>query len=212
MISTINRNAFLLAAFAIICTACVAVVNVLTKPMIAQQEQKALLKTLNQLIPEDLYDNDIFSSCFMVSDDKRLGKGRSQPVFIAKKDNLPVALMLESSTFLGYGGEIKLAIGIYENGQLAGVRVIHHNETPGLGDKIQSNKSGWLLSFNGKAYQPSQQQRWEVKKNGGDFDAFTGATVTPRAVVLAVKDALIYFAENKESLFNHPANCEKTNE
>lgn len=207
MIPTISRNAFLLTAFAIVCTACVAVVYLFTKPVIALQEQKALLKTLNQLIPADSYDNDIFASCFIVNDDQLLGKGQSQQVFIAKKDNQPIAVMLESSTFRGYAGEIKLAIGIHENGQLAGVRVIHHNETPGLGDKIQSNKSDWLLSFNRKAYQASQQQRWEVKKNGGDFDAFTGATITPRAVVLAVKDALIYFAENKERLFNHPANC-----
>lgn len=212
MIPTVSRNAFLLTTFAIVCTACVAVVNLLTKPVIASQEQQALLKTLNQLIPEDSYNNDIFASCFMVSDDKLLGKGQSHPVFIAKKDQQPVALMLESSTFRGYGGEIKLAIGIYKNGQLAGVRVINHSETPGLGDKIQSNKSDWLLAFNQKSYQPLQQQRWEVKKNGGDFDAFTGATITPRAVVLAVKDALIYFAENKHSLFNHPANCGEKND
>lgn len=212
MISTISRNAFLLTAFAIVCTANVALVNLFTKPVIALQEQKALLKTLNQLIPADSYNNDIFASCFIVNDEQRLGKGLSQQVFVAKKDNQPVALMLESSTFRGYAGEIKLAIGIYENGQLAGVRVIHHTETPGLGDKIQSGKSDWLLAFNRKSYQASQAQRWEVKKNGGDFDAFTGATITPRAVVLAVKDALIYFAENKEHLFNHSANCEKNND
>ena len=207
MISTISRNAFLLTTFAIVCTACVAIVNVFTKPVIALQEQKALLKTLNQLIPEELYDNDIFASCFMINDDKLLGKGQLQPVFIAKKDRRPVALMLETSTFRGYAGEIKLAIGIYENGQLAGVRVIHHSETPGLGDKVQSNKSNWVFAFTGKSYQASQNKRWEVKKNGGDFDAFTGATITPRAVVLAVKDALIYFQTNKQALFNHPANC-----
>ena len=206
MISTISRNAFLLAAFSIVCTACVATVFLLTEPIIEKQEQKALLKTLNQLIPEDSYDNDIFASCFMTSD-QRLGKGQLQPVFIAKKAGRPVALMLESSTFAGYGGEIKLAIGINENGKLAGVRIIHHNETPGLGDKIEIKKSDWLLSFNGKDYLPAQQERWEVEKNGGDFDAFTGATITPRAVVLAVKDALIYFSEHKESLFSHPADC-----
>ena len=212
MISTISRNAFLLAAFAIICTASIAIVDLLAQPVIAQQEQDALLKTLNQLIPEDSYDNDIFASCFMVNDDQLLGKGRPQPVFVAKKNNQPVALMLESSTFQGYGGEIRLAIGIYENGKLAGVQVLHHTETPGLGDKIQSNKSDWLLSFTGKEYQPSQQQHWEVKKYGGDFDAFTGATITPRAVVLAVKDALIYFSKNKQRLFNHPADCEQAHE
>jgi electron transport complex protein RnfG len=212
MIPTVSRNATLLAAFAIICTACVAIVKMLTTPVIDQQEQKALLKTLNQLIPEDEYNNDIFASCFMVSNDKYLGKGIPQPVFVARKDNQPVALMLETSTFQGYGGEIKLAVGIYKEGRLAGVRVIQHSETPGLGDKIQNNKSDWVLAFNNKDYRPSQPQRWDVKKNGGDFDAFTGATITPRAVVLAVKDALIYFAENKESLFNHPADCGESHE
>ncbi len=206
MISTISRNAFLLAAFAIICTGAVAIVNVLTKPVIELQEQKALLKTLNQLIPAESYDNDIFASCFTVKDDL-LGKGQSQQVFIAKKEHLPVALMLETSSFRGYAGEIKLAIGIYENGQLAGVRVIRHTETPGLGDKIQTNKSDWIFSFNDKSYQQSQDHRWEVNKNGGDFDAFTGATITPRAVIFAVKNALIYFENNKYNLFKQQANC-----
>ena len=207
MLSTVSRSGFLLAAFAIICTAAVATVNQLTKPVIAKQEQIALLKTINQLIPADSYDNDIFASCFIISDDELLGKGQSQQVFVAKKTNKPSALMLETSTFKGYAGEIKLAIGIFANGEVAGVRVIRHSETPGLGDKIQTNKSDWIYAFKGKTYQASRDARWEVSKNGGDIDAFTGATITPRAVTLAVKDALIYFANNKEMLFNHPANC-----
>jgi electron transport complex protein RnfG len=207
ILSTISRNSFLLAAFAIVCTAAIATVNQLTKPMIAKQEQMALIKTINQLIPEDAYDNDIFASCFLVSDDNLLGKGQTQPVFVAKKANKPVALMLESSTFKGYAGEIKLAIGIFADGKVAGVRVIRHTETPGLGDKIQTNKSDWIYSFNNRDYQEANNARWEVKKNGGDIDAFTGATITPRAVTLAVKDALIYFAKNKEQLFKQVANC-----
>lgn len=208
MISAISRNGFLLGAFAIICTAAVATVNQFTKPVIAQQEQKALLRTINQLIPADLYDNDIFGSCFVTSDDNLLGKGQTQQVFVAKKANKPVAVMLETSTFKGYAGEIKLAIGIFYDGKVAGVRVIRHTETPGLGDKIQTNKSDWIYSFNDKYYQEAQDTRWEVKKNGGDIDAFTGATITPRAITFAVKDALIYFDKNKDKLFNHPANCE----
>lgn len=207
MLSAISRNGFLLAAFAIICTAVVATISQLTKPVIAQQEQLALLKTIDQLIPSDAYDNDIFASCFIIADDNLLGKGQSQQVFVAKKANVPVALMLETSTFKGYAGEIKLAVGIFADGKVAGVRVIRHSETPGLGDKIQTNKSDWIYSFNDKQYQSEQDQRWEVTKNGGDIDAFTGATITPRAVTLAVKDALIYFAQNKQQLFNHPANC-----
>jgi len=207
MRTAISRNAFLLAAFAIICTAAVATVNVLTKPVIAKQEQLALLKTINQLIPAEAYDNDIFASCFIINDDELLGKGQTQQVFVAKKSNKPVALMLETSTFRGYAGEIKLAIGILADGKVAGVRAIRHTETPGLGDKIQTNKSDWIYSFDGKHYQKSQDARWEVKKNGGDIDAFTGATITPRAVTLAVKDALIYFQKNSDKLFNQVPNC-----
>lgn len=207
MLTAISRNGFLLGAFAIICTAVVASISQWTKPIIAQQEQSALLKTINQLIPQDSYNNDIFASCFIVSDDNLLGKGQSQQVFVAKQDNLPVALMLQTSTFKGYSGEIKLAVGILADGSVAGVRVIRHTETPGLGDKVQTNKSDWIYAFNGKAYQPEYDAQWEVAKNGGVFDAFTGATITPRAVTLAVKDALIYFAKNKQQLFSHAADC-----
>jgi len=207
MLTAISRNGYLLAAFAIVCTAVVATVSQLTKPIIKQQEQVALLKTINQLIPQSSYDNDIFASCFIVSDDNLLGKGQEQQVFVATKYNQPVALMLETSTFKGYAGEIKLAVGIFADGKVAGVRAIRHTETPGLGDKIQTNKSDWIYSFNDKSYQSDQDSRWEVTKNGGDIDAFTGATITPRAVTLAVKDALIYFAKNKQQLFNQPGNC-----
>jgi len=209
MLTAISRNGFLLGAFAIVCTGVVATISQLTKPMIAQQEQVALLKTINQLIPATSYDNDIFASCFIVNDDDLLGRGRSQQVFVAKKANTPVALMLETSTFKGYAGEIKIAVGILADGSVAGVRTIRHSETPGLGDKIQTNKSDWIYSFNGKTYQTDHSERWEVTKNGGDIDAFTGATITPRAVTLAVKDALIYFAKNKQQLFNQAptTNC-----
>ncbi|WP_354624715.1 electron transport complex subunit RsxG [Psychromonas sp. MME2] len=206
MIPTITRNGFLLAAFAIVCTACVAIVNAFTTPIIAVQEQKALIKIINQIIPESSYNNDVFSTCFNVSDDL-LGAGEQQQVFIAKKNNVPVAAILETTTFRGYSGEIKLVLGVYTNGKVAGVRVIRHSETPGLGDKIQTNKSKWIYSFDDTIYTPSDDKQWEVSKNGGNFDAFTGASITPRAVVLAVKDALIYFDKNKVNLLNQPANC-----
>lgn len=207
MFSTISRNAYLLGAFAVACTGSIAIVNEFTQPIIAQQEQQALLKMLNQLIPADLYDNDIVASCFTVTDKNLLGTAEPQQAFIAKKDNRPIALMLKTTTMSGYAGRVNLVVGIYEDARIAGVRVLKHSETPGLGDKIQTNKSDWVYSFDDKFYQEEQQSRWEVKQNGGDFDAFTGATITPRAVVFAVKDALIYFQENKKTLFQHEANC-----
>ena len=207
MFSTISRNAYLLAAFAIACTGSIAIVNEFTQPIIDRQEQQALLKMLNQLIPAELYDNDIVASCFRVTDKNLLGTAEPQQAFIAKKDNQPIALMLKTTTMSGYSGKINLVVGIYADARIAGVRVLQHSETPGLGDKIQTNKSDWIYSFNDKFYQEAQKSRWDVKKNGGNFDAFTGATITPRAVVFAVKDALIYFQENKKTLFKHEANC-----
>lgn len=211
MLTTVSRNAFILAAFAIICTAAIAIVHQLSRPVIELQEQKALLKIVNQLIPAPSYNNDLFASCFTVRDDL-LGTGVLQKVFLAKKNDQAVALMLEASTFRGYAGEIKLAIAIYADGQLAGVRVISHTETPGLGDKIQTNKSDWIYAFNHKSYQQAQDKRWDVSKNGGDFDAFTGATITPRAIISAVKNALIYFEKNRETLFKREANCGEADE
>lgn len=208
MLSNITRNGALLGAFAIICTGMVAIVNVMTKPIIAEQQQKALLKTVDQLIKKDSYDNDLFASCFTVENDTLLGKGRQQKIFLAKRQGKDVALMIEASTFKGYSGEIKVAIGILQDGTLAGVRVLEHTETPGLGDKIQTNKSDWAFSFEGKSYQTENKQIWDVKKNGGDFDAFTGATITPRAVTFAVRDALIYFKMHHEFLFDHAPSCE----
>ena len=208
MLLSITKNSALLGAFAIICTGAVAIVNVMTKPIIAEQQQKALLKTVDQLIKKDTYDNDLFASCFTVENDKLLGKDRKQKVFLAKQQDNDVALMIEASTFKGYTGEIKIAIAILKDGTLAGVRVLDHAETPGLGDKIQTNKSDWVFSFTGKSYQENNKQIWDVTKNGGDFDAFTGATITPRAVTFAVRDALIYFKMHKAFLFDHAPTCE----
>ncbi|MCK5818859.1 MAG: electron transport complex subunit RsxG [Psychromonas sp.] len=208
MLKSINRNGILLAVFAIICTGAIAIINLITKPMIAEQQQKALLKIVDKIIPKDSYDNDLFASCFRVRNDHLLGKNQQQRVFLAKKQGENVALVIEASTFNGYSGEIKLAIAILNNGTIAGVRVLKQKETPGLGDKILASKTNWILAFAGKSYQQTHSNNWNVKKDGGDFDAFTGATITPRAVTFAIRDALIYFKKHKTFLFNHPATCE----
>ena len=207
MLPIISRNAFLLATFAVVCTGAIALINVLTQPIILQQEQIALQNNINELIEPDQYDNQIINSCFTVIDSELLGDQKPKQVFIATKNKQPIAALIQTSTFKGYSGEIKLLVGIYTDGKIAGVRINSHTETPGLGDKIQTNKSDWIYSFDGKRYQESSASKWEVKKDGGSFDAFTGATITPRAVVHAVKDTLIYFQKNKTQLFNTPANC-----
>jgi Na+-translocating ferredoxin:NAD+ oxidoreductase subunit G len=207
MLPAISRNALLLAIFAIVCTGAIAIINVMTQPIILEQQQIALQNNINELIKPDRYDNNIIGTCFTVVDKTLLGDDTPKQVFIATKDNQPVAALIQTSTFKGYSGEIRLLVGVYKDGKVAGVRINSHTETPGLGDKIQTNKSDWIFSFNGKEYQESAADKWEVKKNGGDFDAFTGATITPRAVVHAVEDVLIYFENHKKMLFNTSATC-----
>jgi electron transport complex protein RnfG len=114
----------------------------------------------------------------------------------------PVAAIFTSVAPDGYSGNIKLLVGILHNGVLAGVRVISHKETPGLGDAIEADRSNWILSFNEKSLQNPPLKQWGVKKDGGFFDSFTGATITPRAVVNAVKNTLLYFQENREMIFS----------
>lgn len=207
MLPAISRNALLLSAFAIVCTGAIAFISVVTQPIILEQQQIALQKNINELINPDRYDNNIINTCFTVVDEDLLGDKTPKQVFIAIKDEQPVAALIQTNTFKGYSGEITLLVGIYKDGKIAGVRINSHTETPGLGDKIQTNKSDWIFSFNGKDYKETESEKWEVKKNGGEFDAFTGATITPRAVVNAVKDTLIYFEKNKDQLFDTPPNC-----
>jgi len=207
MLPTISRNALLLAIFSVVCTGAIALINVLTQPLILEQQQIALQNNINELIKENEYDNKIIESCFMVTDPMLLGDKEPKQVFIATKENQPVAALIQTNTFKGYSGEIKLLVGIYENGSVAGVRINSHTETPGLGDKIQTNKSDWIYSFDGKEYTEETKSQWAVKKDGGTFDAFTGATITPRAVVDAVKDTLLFFQKNKETLFNTASTC-----
>ena len=204
---SIKNNAILLALFAIICTGAIALINMVTKPIILEQQQIALQNNIDELISADRYDNQILNSCFLVVDESLLGDNNPKQVFIATKNGQPVATMIQTSTFKGYSGEIKLLVGIDNEGKITGVRINSHTETPGLGDKIQTNKSDWIFSFNGQEYLPSESEKWEVKKDGGNFDAFTGATITPRAVIHAVRDTLIYYNKNKPELFSTVPNC-----
>ena len=204
---SISRNAMLLGFFAVLCTGTIALINLITKPLILEQEQIALQNNINELISVDRYDNQIIGTCFFVVDKDLLGNETPKQIYIATKGGSPVAALIQTSTLKGYSGEIKLIVGIDIDAKVTGVRVNSHTETPGLGDKIQTNKSDWILSFDGQTYQTEQDKIWDVKKDGGNFDAFTGATITPRAVIHSVKDSLIYFQKNKDKLFSTQPNC-----
>ncbi|GLX83566.1 electron transport complex subunit RsxG [Thalassotalea eurytherma] len=206
MKKAINKNAQLLAAFAIACTLAVGVISELTSDRIAQQEQAQLLKTLHTIIDKAAINNDLYQDC-TIANDPLLGSTEDQTVYLGKLDDAPVAAAITAIAPDGYNGKISLLIAFDIDGIVTGVRTLKHNETPGLGDKIELKRSDWITSFNGKTITKLSDSRWNVKKDGGMFDQFTGATITPRAVVKAVKNANLYFNQHKQSLFESTVSC-----
>ncbi|WP_261884684.1 electron transport complex subunit RsxG [Vibrio pomeroyi] len=206
MLNAIKKNGLVLAIFACASTGLVAVTHYLTKDQIKQQEQAQLLSVLNQVIPHDLHDNELFSSCTLVQAEE-LGTEQAMPAYIAKLNGEPSAIAIEAIAPDGYNGAIKVIVGMKIDGTILGTRVLSHQETPGLGDKIDLRVSDWILSFAGKQVTDSNLDRWKVRKDGGDFDQFTGATITPRAVVKSVKKAVQYVNQNNQALLAQPLNC-----
>lgn len=189
------------AVFAIFATTLVAYIEQSTRQQIAENERLALLDALNVLLPKQAYDNNILDDTIELPATAELGTQSPTTVYRARRNNEPVAVILSSTAPDGYSGSINMLMAIYTDGSLAGVRVISHKETPGLGDKIEAHRDDWILQFSGLSLQSPEVSRWKVKKDGGDFDQFTGATITARAVVNAIKHALQFFEENQDKLF-----------
>ncbi|MFA5983766.1 MAG: electron transport complex subunit RsxG [Methylococcaceae bacterium] len=186
----------MLGLFALIGIGLVSLFFYATDHRISQNQHKELLLSLKTVLADTEYDNDPTEDIMQVND-IRLGTSDAVTLYRARIDGKIVATVIAATAPDGYNGNIKLLIAILADGQLAGVRVVAHKETPGLGDDIEASRSHWILSFNGKSLGQPAEKQWAVKRDGGDFDQFTGATITPRAVVKAVKNSLHYFAENK---------------
>lgn len=191
-----------LALFAVVGTSFVAVTEHNTRDAISENERRVLLRNLHALLPAEKLDNDIVSDTLLVGASTLIGTEDESLVYRARLKGEPVAIVFNSVAPNGYSGKIHLLIGIYLDGSIAGVRAIKHAETPGLGDAIEIQKSPWVLDFEGKSLDNPAQTRWRVKRDGGEFDAFTGATITPRAVVGAVKSTLLYYEINADTLFD----------
>ncbi|WP_165310633.1 electron transport complex subunit RsxG [Vibrio ziniensis] len=206
MFTAIRKNGLILATFACLSTGVVAVTHKLTESQIKSQQQAQLLSVLNQVIPTKLHDNELSQSCILIND-PALGTNDSMPAYIATRKGQPSAIAIEAIAPDGYNGAIKVIIGIKNDGTISGTRVLAHNETPGLGDKIDLRITDWILNFTGKSVTSDNEAQWKVRKDGGQFDQFTGATITPRAVVKAVKKAVTYVNENREILVKQTYNC-----
>lgn len=183
-----------LGLVAMCCSAALVIGNALTREAIREAEAKDLAATLAQVLPEGSADNDL------LTDTLKVGAGETAvTVHRARKAGELTGAVFKMAS-RGYAGDIVVLMGVAPDGRLLGVRVVKHAETPGLGDKIEVAKSKWILAFTGKSLADPPADKWAVKKDGGVFDQFAGATITPRAVVKAVKDGLEFFAAHREEI------------
>lgn len=194
----------LLAGFSVVGAGLVALTADATRERIAANERAYLLRSLNDVVPASAYDNDMFTDTIELTDPELLGSAEPLTAYRARQDGRTIAVILNVVAPAGYSGPIRLVVGIDADGAITGVRVVSHRETPGLGDDIEVERSDWIRGFDGKVLDSHPENGWAVRRDGGEFDQFTGATVTPRAVVKAVHNALIYFSANRALLLELP--------
>lgn len=193
--STLPFQSGMLALTVMLASAALSVADQYTSAPIAHAIAEDTRRSLAQVLPADSYDNDPGSDRIDSTD-----AGRPVVVHVARKQGVPTAVVIETGA-KGYAGEIGLVVGISREGQLTGVRITRHSETPGLGDKIEAAKSDWVQAFAGRRLGDPPAERWAVRKDGGEFDQFAGATITPRAVVGAVKRSLELYQREHEAWF-----------
>ena len=192
-----NRVAYhatLLGGFATLSAALLIIGNLTTEGPIEERTAEDMRASLSQVILPELHDNNLLENRISVEDG-----GHTVDVYRATKGGKLTGLAYQVYGY-GYGGEIVLMMGVDTAGQVLGVRVLSHAETPGLGDKIEKAKSRWIYSFDGLSLDNTPDAQWAVKKDGGRFDQFSGATITPRAVVKAVKSGLEFFRIHQATL------------
>jgi electron transport complex protein RnfG len=198
-------SALLLGLFAIMGTAMVALIHDATAERIAANHRAFLLKSLHILVPPEQHDNDLFTDVITVSNKELLGSNKPVRVYRARHNENPIAAIINAVAPDGYSGSIELLVAIRYDGTLAGVRVVKHKETPGLGDGIEASRSNWVLGFDNRSLTDPEKKGWAVKRDGGIFDQFTGATISPRAIVNAVYRSLLYFDTHRDELFDKPS-------
>lgn len=193
-----------LAGFALLAALLLGLADLATRAAIELRQQEDLKASLEQVVPKAMYDNDLLADVIRVdSSNANLGAANTE-VYLAKQQGMVSAVSFKLVAPDGYAGPITLVMGIDRNGEILGVRVISHVETPGLGDKIEISKSKWVLDFNGKSLSNLSIEQWAVKKDGGMFDQFAGATITPRKVVQAIRRGLEFFRQHRTEWLGQP--------
>ncbi len=209
MLREILLSAAVLGVFGILGAALVAFTWSATADRIAFNERQMFLRNVYKLVPKQEITNNLLKDVITVRDPAL--STAPVKVYRARHQGKPLALIFSPVQHPGYAGPIRLMVAIRADGVLGGVRVLAHSETPGLGDRIDERKSDWILGFSGKSLGNPPLEKWKVKKDGGVFDQFTGATITPRRVVAAVTATLLYFKKTHRRLFEAPAETNPPN-
>lgn len=196
----ITKNSVMLGLFAVIVAASLAGTELVTREKRAESLRKVQSQALEEIIPANRHDNILLDDVISIDDTELLKLKQAKNIYVARQQGEVVAFIFPTRAPDGYGGAIDSIVGINVDGSIAGVRIINHKETPGLGDKVELKKSDWVLAFNGKSLNNPDSNGWKVKKDKGIFDQFTGATITPRATVQSVYNTLLFFNKHKDAL------------
>jgi electron transport complex protein RnfG len=191
----------LLAVIAGLATAAVVATDQWTRARVARNEAAQTLRLLATVLPAGSYDNEPQFDQVNVLD-PQLGSGSPLPVYRARKGGRPAAVVITTVARQGYVGPIRMLVCITAAGEIAGVRITQEQETPGIGDGIEPGRSSWITQFVGRSLANPEESRWQVRRDGGAFDQLTGATITSRAVVGAIRDAQIYYVKHHDMLFS----------
>ena len=198
------RAALSLAVATVLAVGLVALVHDRATPQIEASRRAAQLQQLTAVLGGIAYDNDPLADTLLVRDLEYLGTGEPLVAHRVRRNGVPIAVLLNAVAPDGYAGALHLLVAIDVEGRLIGVRVLEHSETPGLGDFVDERRSDWIHQFSGRSLDAPPPARWQVSKDGGDFDQYTGATVTARAVTHAVRDALVFFTRHRAELLAAP--------
>jgi len=201
----LGYHPILLGGIALLAGLLLVLADAVTRSEIAARLDEDLRASLDQVIDRSLYDNNPLSDRLLLHAPLEFSDADAGIAFYRARMKGEVVATAFRVIGMGYSGEIAIMMGIDSSGEILGVRVISHAETPGLGDKIEAAKDNWILGFTGLSLENRTQSQWAVKKDGGEFDQFSGATITPRAVVRAVHKGLQYFNAHREEILNTPA-------
>jgi len=192
------KSLLTLGLIGLLAAALLSSVHLVTRDRIASEKQRQALATLNQIVPESEYDNELVADRFSA---RIAGLDSRATLYRARRDGEPVALLADVTTPDGYSGDIRMLVGVAPDGEVIGVRVLDHRETPGLGDEIELRRSDWIRQFDGRMLGEPPADQWAADRRGGAFDTLSSATITSSAVIQAVRDVLAWYADNRDNAF-----------